>query len=205
MSQRSRTSQIIAFETSLFDTMTPDFNIQPLKNQTQNRQRRKSFTRKGFSATYTNFCSSQVIQSTFFICQGFLAYVNEKLSDNLIFLQNLCYARFHLEISTRRSSPYRIVFGKDEAFFELAFSESMMFHAFIEEIRKVCICTDFDEKYKILKLTEENQKSTTYLIESTIDKTRFSAKIFNKKTIMDPKHFQHKVIFICQIFFLTTI
>ena len=163
-----------AFQPSLFDSITSDFNIQPEKtddsNPLQKLYRRKSLSRKNFPSTYTNFCSNQIIEGNFFICQGFLTYnnvkvsydfclkfiVQEEISDDLIFLQNISYARFHSEIYAER---FRIVFNKDEAFFELEFSEAIMFNAFLTEIRKVCICTDFEEKYKVRKLLEEGTRS----------------------------------------------
>ena len=80
----------------------------------------------------------------------------EEISDDLIFLQNLVYARFNVETSAER---FRVVFKKGEAFFELEFFQPIMFNSFMMEIRKICICTDFDEKYKLGKLIEETQKS----------------------------------------------
>ncbi len=68
-----------------------------------------------------------------------------------MFLQNLAYARLY-------TSEYKAVFKKDQVFFELRFSERKVFNAFLGEIAKICICTDFNEKYSIFKFNEMKPK-----------------------------------------------
>lgn len=72
-----------------------------------------------------------------------------------MFLQNLSYARFY---TVERESESRVVFKKDQAFFEMTFSEREMFEFFVKEIKKICICTDFEEKYRIVKFVESGKK-----------------------------------------------
>jgi len=68
-----------------------------------------------------------------------------------MFLRNLTNVSFY-------TSEYKVVFKKDQVFFELLFTERNVFNAFLGEIVKICICTDFNEKYSIIKLTEMKPK-----------------------------------------------
>ncbi len=68
-----------------------------------------------------------------------------------MFLQNLSYVRFE----TRGN---KVVFKKDKVFFELEFKKRKTFLLFVEEIAKVCICTDFNERFTIVKFTEMKPK-----------------------------------------------
>ncbi len=76
-----------------------------------------------------------------------------------MFLQNLSYARFHTVVPLHGRSEFRVVLNKGQAFFELEFLDIESLHWFVMDIRKICICTDFDEKYKVLKLVDEGKKS----------------------------------------------
>jgi len=69
-----------------------------------------------------------------------------------MFLQNLSYARFY---TVERESESRVVFKKDH---EMTFSEREMFEFFVKEIKKICLCTDFEEKYRIVKFVESGKK-----------------------------------------------
>ncbi len=73
-----------------------------------------------------------------------------------MYLQSLSYARFY---TVERGFEFRVIFKKDQAFFELVFSERGVFDFFVMEIKKICICTDFDEKYRIVKFVENGKKS----------------------------------------------
>ena len=68
-----------------------------------------------------------------------------------MFLQNFSNVRFE----TRGN---RVMLKKGQAFFELKFNKRATFLLFVEEIAKVCICTDFNEKYRIIKFTDMKQK-----------------------------------------------
>jgi len=61
-------------------------------------------------------------------------------------------------VITKSYYSSKIVFSKGEQVFELAFSEPKEFDAFLVEVKKICISTDFREKYKIINLLEETQK-----------------------------------------------
>jgi len=64
----------------------------------------------------------------------------------------------------------RVVFKKDQVFFEVEFNKTAAFTLFVEELGKVCICTDFNEKYRIIKFTEMKPKFKVKLRLICIDK-----------------------------------
>ena len=86
-----------------------------------------------------------------------------------MFIQNLSYARFHIVVSIENLSGCKVVFTKGQAIFELEFPDLQSLHLFVMEIRKICICTDFNEKYKIIKLVEQGKKSKVKLIHKFLE------------------------------------
>ena len=86
-----------------------------------------------------------------------------------MFIQNLSYARFHVVVSLENLSECKVVFNKGQAFFELEFPDLQSLHSFVLEIRKICICTDFNEKYKVIKLVEQGKKSKVKLIRKFLE------------------------------------
>ncbi len=75
-----------------------------------------------------------------------------------MFLQNLVYARFYTENLKETHGEYRVTLKKDQTVFQLAFYKKEVWDSFVTEIKKVCICTDFDVKYRVVKLIEESKK-----------------------------------------------
>lgn len=181
---------------SLFDNICCDFDFQSSEEKDDNARLIQS-TSKGYYALYKNHQSDEVVQGNFYIDKGFLVYIDD--DDSVEFLQSLSYARFQaIEPESGRYGSSKVTFNKGQASFEMLFVEQETFDSFVVEIKKICVCTDFIEKYTITKLIDETKNSKTCIVESTSD-GKFTVRVFDKKKLMDPQNLYQKKILINEI------
>jgi len=177
---------------SLFDNICCDFVFKNLEEQrAADDAKLIRSNSKEYYALYKNYRSNEIVQGNFYVHRDSLTHIDDE--DAVEFLQSVSYARFYTAGSNK------VVFGREQAAFEVIFADEETFYSFVMEIKKICVCTDFNEKYTAIKLIDETRNSKICIVELISSNEKFIARVFDKTKLMEIENLHQKRVLINEI------
>jgi len=79
---------------------------------------------------------------------------------NPVTVLNLSYSK----LSRVPTSELTIQISKEQSVFELAFFEKETIEAWVAELQRLCILTDFHDKYEVVEIQEKPKSSNVFSV-----------------------------------------